>query len=332
MLKDNFLRTHNYLRVSITDKCNLRCRYCMPPEGVQFMPHDEVLRNEEFIDLIDLFIRMGIKKIRFTGGEPLVRKGFFDIISGTVNKHPETDLCVTTNGTLLEDYLPDLKKYNVKKLNISLDTMSRERFQSITGMDHFNTVVNNIEKALSYDFFNVKVNGVLLRSTLDEIDDFLDYFADKNATLRFIERMPVTDEDEFNEFIPSDELVRVLSEKGELTRMNGDDTDVSLRYDLKYKNKNIKIGIIPPVTHKFCAACTRLRITADGSLKTCLHSEMLYNLKDIIRSGADESVIVQQIVSAIKKKGEGHNIKCTADHTGCRSITAGIKSMSSIGG
>jgi len=332
MLKDNFLRTHDYLRVSVTDKCNLRCKYCMPPEGVQFMAHDEILRNEEFVSLIDLFVRMGIKKIRFTGGEPLVRKGFFDIISGTVNKHHKTDLCVTTNGTLLENHFSDLKKYNVKKLNISLDTMSGDRFQSITGVDHFNTVINNIEKALSYDFFNVKINGVLLKSTLDEIDDFLNYFADKNVTLRFIERMPVTEEDEFNEFIPSDELIRVLAEKGQLTRKNGDDTDVSLRYDLKYKNKIIRIGIIPPVTHKFCAACTRLRITADGSLKTCLHSDRLYNLKDLMRSGADESIIIQHIVEAIKEKGEGHNIKCTADHTGCRSITAGIKSMSSIGG
>lgn len=332
MLKDNFLRTHNYLRVSITDKCNLRCRYCMPPEGVKFMSHDEILRNEEFISLIDLFIRMGIKKIRFTGGEPLIRKGFFDIISGTVNNHPGIDLCVTTNGTLLEEHLSDLKKYNVRKLNISLDTMSRERFQSITGVDHFNTVVNNIEKALSYGFFDVKVNGVLLKSTLDEIDDFLEYFSGKKAVLRFIERMPVTEEDLFNEFIPSDELIRILGEKGELTRKNGDDTDVSLRYDLKYKGNTIKIGIIPPVTHKFCAACTRLRITAEGALKTCLHSDIQYNLKDLIRAGAPEREIVQHIVSAIKEKGEGHNIKCSADHTGCRSISAGIKSMSSIGG
>ncbi len=332
MLKDNFLRTHNYLRVSVTDKCNLRCRYCMPPQGVTFMPHDEVLRNEEFIRLIDIFVRMGIKKIRFTGGEPLIRRGFFDIISETVRMHPDTDLCVTTNGTLLQEHLSDLKKYNVKKLNISLDTMSREKFQSLTGVDHFETVINNIERSLSAGFFDIKVNGVLLKSTLDEIDQFLDYFADKNVTLRFIERMPVTEQDQFNEFIPSDELIRILGEKGELTRRNGDDTDVSLRYDLKYKKGNIRIGVIPPVTHRFCASCSRLRITADGNLKTCLHSDIHYNLKDLLRDDEDEIKIVEYIKSAIKEKGEGHNIKCTADNTGCRSITAGIKSMSSIGG
>jgi len=332
MLKDNFLRTHNYLRVSVTDKCNLRCRYCMPPQGVKFLSHDSVLRNEEFIRLIDIFVRMGISKIRFTGGEPLIRRGFFDIISGITSLHPATDLCVTTNGTMLDEYLPDLKKFNVKKLNISLDTMSREKFKDLTGFDHFDTVINNIEKSLSAGFFDLKVNGVLLKSTLDEIDDFLDYFAGRDITLRFIERMPVIEQDEFNEFIPSDELIRILGEKGELIRKNGDDTDVSLRYDLKHRKGNIRIGIIPPVTHRFCATCSRLRITADGNLKTCLHSEINYNLKNLLRENADESEIIKKIASAIKEKGEGHNIKCTADNTGCRSITAGIKSMSSIGG
>jgi len=332
MLKDNYLRLHDYLRVSVTDRCNLRCRYCMPPEGVTFMTHNEVLRNEEFTRLIDIFIRSGVNKIRFTGGEPLIRRGFFDIISETVKHHSDTDLCLTTNGTLLEEHIADLKRYNVKKLNISLDTMSCERFYSLTGADHFNTVVNNIEKALSAGFFDIKINGVLLKSTLDEIDDFLNYFAQRDVTLRFIERMPVTEQDEFNEFIPSDKLVEILETRGELIRMNGDDTGVSMRYDLKYKNRNIRIGIIPPVTHRFCSTCSRLRITADGSLKTCLHSGIQYNLKALLRSSADDGIIVEHIVSAIKEKGEGHNIRCIADNTGCRSITAGIISMSGVGG
>lgn len=332
MLKDNFLRTHNYLRVSVTDKCNLRCRYCMPPEGVKFMPHDEVLRNEEFTALIGIFVRMGVRKVRFTGGEPLIRKNFFDIVSQTIKNHPETELCITTNGTLLDEHISDLKKYNVKKLNISLDTLSRERFQSLTGVDLFESVISNIEKAINAGFFDIKVNGVLLKSTIDEIDSFLDYFSDKDVTLRFIERMPVTVQDKFNEFIPSDKLIQVLSEKGELTRRGSDDTDVSLRYDLKYKKRNIRIGIIPPVTHSFCASCTRLRITSEGYLKTCLHSERVYNLKNLLRNGSEENIIMEQISSAIKEKGEGHDIKCNSDNAGCRSISAGLKSMSSIGG
>jgi len=332
MLKDTFLRTHNYLRVSITDKCNLRCRYCMPPEGVKFMPHGEILRNEEYIKLIGIFVAMGVKKIRFTGGEPLIRRGFIDIISETQKLYPQIELCVTTNGTILDEYINILKQHNVKKLNISLDTMSREKFHSITGVDCFYTVLKNIEKSLDADFFDIKVNGVLLKSTLQEIDSFLDYFSDKNVILRFIERMPVTREDAFNEFVPSDNLIKLLAEKGELIRKNGDDSGVALRYDLKYKGRVIKIGVIPPMTHRFCASCSRLRITSEGNLKTCLHSDKKYNLRDLLRNDADEKEIMNFISAAIKEKWKSHNMECTADNGGCKSISAGVKSMSSIGG
>ena len=304
----------------------------MPIEGVKFLSHDEVLRNEEFIKLNKIFIKMGIKKIRFTGGEPFLRKGFFDIISNTAKIDPNVELCITTNGTLLDEHIFDLKKYNVKKLNISLDTMSKERFSSLTGVDNFATVINNIEKSLSADFFDIKINGVLMKSTLSEIDDFLHYFAGKNITLRFIERMPVTEQDEFNEFIPADDLIEILKEKGELTRKNIDDTNVALRYDLKFNNKNIKIGIIPPVTHRFCASCNRLRITSEGNFKTCLHSDKYYNIKKLLRNGADEDELMYYIANAIKDKWEGHNLECTSGNKGCRAISAGVKSMSSIGG
>ena len=332
MLKDTFLRTHNYLRVSITDKCNLRCRYCMPPEGVKFMPHGEILRNEEYIKLIGIFVAMGVKKIRFTGGEPLIRRGFIDIISETQKLYPQIELCVTTNGTILDEYINILKQHNVKKLNISLDTMSREKFHSITGVDCFYTVLKNIEKSLDADFFDIKVNGVLLKSTLQEIDSFLDYFSDKNVILRFIERMPVTREDAFNEFVPSDNLIKLLAEKGELIRKNSDDSGVALRYDLNYKGRVIKIGVIPPMTHRFCASCSRLRITSEGNLKTCLHSDKKYNLRDLLRNDADEKEIMNFISAAIKEKWKSHNMECTADNGGCKSISAGVKSMSSIGG
>jgi cyclic pyranopterin phosphate synthase len=299
----------------------------MPPEGVKFLSHDEVLRNEEFIKLNEIFIKLGVKKIRFTGGEPLIRKGFFDIIYETAKKDPKVELCVTTNGTLLDEHISDLKRYHVKKLNISLDTMFGERFSSLTGVDNFNTVINNIEKSLSVNFFDIKINGVLMKSTLSEIDDFLRYFVDKNITLRFIERMPVTEQDEFNEFIPSDDLIEILKEKGELTRKDNDDNSVAFRYDLKFKNKDIKIGIIPPVTHRFCSSCNRLRITSDGNFKTCLHADKHYNLKELLRNGAREDEIINHISNAIKDKWEGHNIECTSDNRGCKSITAGIKSM-----
>jgi cyclic pyranopterin phosphate synthase len=210
--------------------------------------------------------------------------------------------------------------------------MSREKFEAITGVDCFNTVISNIERSLAADFFDIKINGVLLKSTLQEIDDFLDYFADKNVVLRFIERMPVTREDAFNEFVPSDDLIKLLAEKGELIRKNVDDTGVALRYDLIYKGHVIKIGVIPPMTHRFCASCSRLRITSEGNLKTCLHSDKKYNLRNMLRDGTDERDIMNFISAAIKQKWKSHNMECTADNGGCRSISAGVKSMSSVGG
>lgn len=331
MLTDSFLRKHTYLRVSVTDRCNLRCRYCMPPEGVQLVPHEEVLRNEDFVTLIGIFIKMGVTKIRFTGGEPLVRKGFMDIVSETHRMYPGTVLCLTTNGILLDEYLDDLKKYGMKKFNISLDSMNRDRFFDITGRDYFDNVIKNIEKTLEDTSLDVKVNAVLMRDTLAEIDDFIDYFAGRNVTLRFIERMPVT-EDEKHEFIPSDDLVDALSSRGELVRKTTDRSDVSQRFDLNYKGKLLKIGIIPPVTHKFCSDCNRLRLTSEGLMLTCLHSTARYNLRVLLRGESTEEEIMEFIEEAVKNKWKSHNIECSSDNKGCRSLTAGVKAMSSIGG
>jgi cyclic pyranopterin phosphate synthase len=175
MLTDSFLRKHTYLRVSVTDRCNLRCRYCMPPEGVQLVPHDEVLRNEEFVSLIGIFRKLGVSKVRFTGGEPLVRKGIMDIIHDTHRLYPELVLCLTTNGILLGEYLDDLKKCGMKKFNISLDSMNRDKFLEITGRDCFDTVMRNIENTLEDSSLDVKVNAVLMRDSLNEIDDFRDF-------------------------------------------------------------------------------------------------------------------------------------------------------------
>lgn len=332
MLKDNFLRVHNYLRLSVTDKCNLRCRYCMPPEGVEYIPHDKIMRNEDFARVIDIFSRMGVTKIRFTGGEPFVRRGLMDIIESARKASPDIELCLTTNGVLLNEYTDNLKRLEVKRLNISLDTMSESRFHELTGRDYFKTVINNIEKVSDSDFFNIKINTVLFTHTLDELDDFLDYFMDKNITLRFIERMPVTEEDELNTFVPSDELLKALEKRGRLIPVVKDFSGVAVRYDLEYKNRIIKLGIIPPVTHKFCSSCNRLRITAEGNLRTCLYSRNNYNLKELLDRNAGDEELMNYISSSIKEKQQGHNIECTSDNKGCRSITCGIKAMSKIGG
>jgi len=331
MLTDRYSRKHDYLRISITDKCNLRCSYCMPPEGVKFLSHDEVLRNEEFIRLIRIFAGMGIGKIRFTGGEPLLRKGFLNLVSETRKLLPGIELCLTSNGLLLGEYIDRLINLRVKKLNISLDTFSRERYRKITGVDAFDDVFMNIDLAGKTGFFDLKINAVLFRETLDELDAFLDYFRDKNMMLRFIERMPFTMEGDFT-FMGSEVLVGALRERGTLVRNTRTDTHVARMYDFNYRGAfPMKIGIISPISDKFCSSCNRLRLKADGMLRTCLLSDSETDLKAPMRNGAGDEDLKKIISGAVNGKWREHNVEGCHEESGCGSLRTG-NPMSSIGG
>ncbi len=332
MLKDSFSRKHNYLRISVTDKCNLRCRYCIPPTGVEILPHHEILRNEEFIHLIKIFVSMGIKKIRFTGGEPLIRKNLIHIIEQTRDLFPDIELCLTTNATFLHNYIDDLIGLNVKKLNISLDTLSKDRYEEITMSNKFDIVLENLERVIDSKFFDVKINAVLFKETLSELDHFINFYKDKNVVLRFIERMPFTREDEFHSYLSSDHLVSALSSRGELIRNSKIDTNVAQMYNFKYKDEfSLKIGIIPPITHRFCHTCNRLRLTSNGFLKTCLHSENNYDLKTPLRSGLDEGEIKKLISDAVNSKSKEHKFDCLIEENDCLSLNKS-SFMSKIGG
>jgi cyclic pyranopterin phosphate synthase len=332
MLTDTYFRKHTYLRVSITDKCNLRCAYCMPPGGVVNLEHDEVLRNEEFTRLIKIFSIMGVDKIRFTGGEPLIRKGFINIVSDTRKISPHIDLALTTNGILLGNFLKDLSSLGMHKLNISLDTLSRGRYENITGSDSMNTVISNIENALSYKSFDIKINAVLLESTLDEIENFLEFIKDKPVKLRFIEKMPFEGISDNFKFVPSHVLVDRLKTFGKLERNQQIDTNVAMMYDLNYRDKyKIHIGIIPPVTHKFCQSCNRLRLTSDGFLKSCLYSNDEFDLKSSLRKDLGDDDIKKIIAQAVISKSKGHSIEYSTDSGGCYSIST-KRAMSKIGG
>ncbi len=332
MLTDTYNRRLDYLRVSVTDKCNLRCIYCMPPGGVEFLPHDEVLRIEEFVRLIDVFARLGIRKIRFTGGEPLVRRGFMGIVEQVRRNHPDMDLCLTTNGILLDEVLDDLRRLEVRKLNISLDTMSAERYRAITGRDEFDRVVGNIVRAIEGRFFDLKINMVLYEESLAELDDFLKFFSGKGVTLRFIERMPFGAEYDPSLFVPSDRLVERLQSMGSLVRSRNNDTSVAQMYDLRGKFGDIRIGVIPPMTHKFCSRCNRLRLTCDGMLKTCLHSPVEFDLKTALRENRDDGPLNDIIVAAVHAKPEAHRLKNPLDESdGCMAIVHN-RQMSRTGG
>jgi cyclic pyranopterin phosphate synthase len=304
----------------------------MPPEGVELLSHDQVLRNEEYVRLIGIFVSLGVVKVRFTGGEPLVRKGFIDIVSDTRREHPDLELCLTTNGTLLHDYINDLQRLNVKKLNISLDSLSRETYRTITAKDCFNEVIANIDRVLAHRFFDLKVNAVLFKETIPELDDFLEYFKERDVTLRFIEKMPFTPETATASYLPSDRLVEELRARGELSRNTRIDTNVAVMFDYQYRGKYpMRIGVIPPISDKFCATCNRLRITSDGLLKTCLHSIDNHDLKKLLRSGADDEAIGGTVRNAVSMKQECHNLDCWPEEGGCASL-ARSGFMSKIGG
>lgn len=333
MLRDGYERKIRYLRVSLTDKCNLRCSYCIPPEGVEFLPHDEVLRNEEFVHLIGLFVEMGVGKVRFTGGEPLVRKGFADIVGKVRERFPALEICLTTNGVLLENYLEALHELGVQKINISLDSLDRERYRRITGKDVLPDVLASIEKALQIGSFKIKLNAVLFRETLAELDALLGYAASGDFVIRFIERMPFLAEGEGGPFVSGDELVEALKRFGNLQRSQVSDTNVALMYHLKMMNgREVKVGIIPPMTHKFCARCDRLRLTCDGHLKTCLYSGKEYDLKSLYRQDMGDDKLKEAIRTAVNEKPREHKVECAEyGSQGCAAILS-IRSMSKIGG
>lgn len=332
-MKDKYLRKIDYLRVSLTDKCNLRCSYCIPPSGVEMLEHDEVLRNEEFIHFIGIFAGLGVRKIRFTGGEPLVRKGFIEILKKTREQFPGLDLCLTTNGTLLESSLEQLRALEVRKINISLDTLDRERYRRITGRDERDSVLSAIERALGFDYFKIKINAVLFRETLAELGRLVDYASSRDLALRFIERMPFLGEDGKQDFVSAAELEKALGGFGHLKRDTESDTSVAVMYELSGSGpRPVRIGIIPPMTNKFCSQCNRLRLTCDGRLKTCLYSQKEYDLKTPHRQDMGDQVLKEIILGAVNEKPREHSINCVEyGSQGCASLLS-IRSMSKIGG
>lgn len=308
MLTDLFNRLHDYLRVSLTDRCNLRCVYCMPADGLQCMEHNEVLRNEEFVRLIRLFVLLGVRKVRFTGGEPLVRKGAIDIIRQTRALSDCLELAVTTNGLLLGDYLSELAEAGVSKINISLDSLNSRRFAELTRRDVLPQVLANIDKTIETGKFIVKLNAVLFPETLLELDDFIAYCGSRDIELRFIEHMPFSEEERAMGFTSGDELLAALSQRGELAAAPAADTSVARGYCLNRGGRRVRLGIIPPMSHKFCGACNRIRLTADGQVKACLLSSEERSLKDSMRAGASDEELKEIILGALALKGREHHI------------------------
>ncbi len=312
ILKDNFNRVHDYLRISLTDKCNLNCLYCNPTgvEGLKFRK-DDILSFEELLRIIDVFAgKLGIRKIRFTGGEPLVRKDvlfFFEEVYKLKLKYG-FKVGLTTNGTILEDKLEKLKYSGLDKLNISLDSLQPERFKYITGKDQINKVLNAIDKAEKHNFSSLKINVVIIKKINDdEIFDFVEFAKNRKITVRFIEFMPFgNNEWSRGGFVGYLEMKKLIEEKYSLHEISYDGNNVSKDYAIEGFKGNI--GFVSSISDHFCSTCNRLRINAKGKMKLCLFSsgQNELDLKHLINSGIDDNSICREVENILKFKLEYH--------------------------
>jgi cyclic pyranopterin phosphate synthase len=307
-LSDSFHRPINYLRISVTDRCNLRCVYCMPAEGISLVSHDDILTYEEIYTVARAAAELGINKIRLTGGEPLVRLGLPELIRMLAKIEGIDDISLTTNGTLLGRYAAELKSAGLRRVNVSLDTLKPERFKLITRLgDNLGEVLAGIEAAGVVGLEPVKLNTVVMAGIND--DELLD-FAAKTITegwhVRFIELMPVVGNDTL-QFVSASEMKRRLEPLGELTPCLPSTGNGPAKYFRLPKAKG-DIGFITPISEHFCFQCNRMRLTADGRLRPCLLSDYEVDLKPSLRQGISLAGLKKLIKQAVAGKPERHNL------------------------
>lgn len=280
---DTFGRNITYLRLSVTDMCNLRCRYCMPSEGVCKKQHYEMLTEDEMIMAVKAASSLGINKLRLTGGEPLVKKNIISICERSAAIPEITELCLTTNGILLSKMAQQLYNAGVSRLNISLDTLNVDKYEYITRIGNLNQVLHGIEAAMNAGFSQLKINSVLIGGfNTDEIPALAALTQKYSVDVRFIELMPMTIREEFEQdaYVSGNTVLSALPDLSEVVH---DDGGVARLYRLPDAKGNI--GIISAVSQHFCSSCNRIRLTADGKLKPCLHSEQEYSIKGLDYTG-----------------------------------------------
>lgn len=308
-LTDLFDRTISYLRVSLTDQCNLRCVYCTPAP-LSKLNHGELLTYEELLRVIGICVDLGIKKVRLTGGEPLVRKNIGSFIEGLARIPGLEDIRLTTNGVYLDRYCDLLYAAGVRKLNISLDTLRPGRFKEITGSDSFDRVWDGIEKACDKGFSPVKINMVAMRGVNDdELVDFARLSLERDLQIRYIEFMPIGNSAIWGKekYIPSEEIMERLQVLGGLEPVSQRHMDGPAKV-YKIPGSKGSIGFISPLSHKFCDRCNRLRLTSEGKLRSCLLFDKENDLKELLRTGASDGEIAALVIQTIVDKPQGHKV------------------------
>ncbi len=309
MLLDKYNRKIDYLRVSVTDLCNLRCIYCMPNEGIPKLPHREILTYEEILRIIEVATRKGVSKVRITGGEPLVRRDIIYFIQELANIPGIGDISLTTNGVFLYFLAQELYNAGIHRINVSIDTLKRSKYRKITGKDHFHKVWKGIERAEEVGFKPIKLNMVVMRGLNDnEILDFVRLTLNKSYHIRFIEFMPIGPQGIWHaeRFVSGSEIelrIRSLGEPIPLKRQKFDGP--AKKFRLKFAQG--EIGLITPLSDPFCPTCNKLRLTADGRLRSCLLCDDEIDLKGPLRNGCSDGELGDLLVSAIAKKPKAHS-------------------------
>jgi cyclic pyranopterin phosphate synthase len=325
-LVDSYGRTVRDLRISVTDRCNFRCTYCMPAEGLQWLDRAELLSYEEIERIARICVeRFGFESFRLTGGEPLLRRNLEDLVGRLAALG--ADLAITTNGTGLVSHAVALRQAGLRRVNVSCDSLKRERFEQLTRRDELDKTLQGIDAALAAGFDPVKVNVVVIRGVNDdEIVDFAEFGRAKGLDIRFIEYMPLDADGTWSgdAVVPSSEVIAALEEKFPLVR-DYPDGDPAPAHRWRYADGRGTVGVIASVTEPFCGDCDRIRITSDGQLRTCLFSLEETDLRGLMREGGSDDQLAEAIATAVAGKWAGHKI-------GQVNFLRPRRSMSQIGG
>jgi GTP 3',8-cyclase len=307
-LIDKFGRSITDLRVSVTDRCNFRCVYCRSADPDNHMAHHELLDWEEYERLVRILVRMGIRKVRVTGGEPLVRPGVESFI-GRLKAIGVQDLSMTTNGHLLAERCDTLIAAGLDRINISLDSLDRDKFEQVTRTKAFDQVMAGIDAAQNSALRPVKINAVLVRGLNDdEVEAFAEFARERDLIMRFIEFMPLDADRAWTResMVPAAEVYKRISARWPLVPVVHERSETARKY--RFTDGRGEIGLVAPVTQPFCGFCSRIRLTADGKLRTCLFSKDDHDLKFLLRGGANDREIGDEILSIVAQKEKGHRI------------------------
>ena len=323
---DKLNRKIDYLRISVIDRCNLRCVYCMPEEGIESIPHDEILTYDEILRICEIVSELGIRKIKITGGEPLVRKDIVNLIRDIKNIDKIEQVTLTTNGILIHEMLDDLYDAGIDAINISLDTLNKDNFKKITRRDGLEKVLMSIDKA--YDLgIRVKINCLAIRDfNLSELVEIASFAKDREIDVRFIELMPIGFGKKYTQ-IDNDEILSILESRfGTFEIVTEKRGNGPAKY---YRNQNMKgcIGFISAISHEFCESCNRIRLTSSGFLKLCLHYNKGIDLKGPIRNGISDEDLKKLIHDTIWNKPISHKFGHASEEQDIE-----LKNMVQIGG